>query len=44
MCFTALFVNVGTGAGNRAMVIDVFSFVLLLFVIDPPLAEGKHVP
>ena len=34
---------VGAGAGNSAMVIDVFSFVGLLVVIDPPLAGGKHV-
>ena len=43
MRFTALSVNVGAGAGNWAMVMDVFSFVGLLFVIDPPLAGGKHV-
>ena len=44
MRFTALSVNVGAGAGNRAVVMDVFSFVGFLFVIDSPLAGGKHVP
>ena len=44
MRFTALSSNLGAGTGNWAMVMDVFSFVGLLFVIDPLLAGGKHVP
>jgi len=36
MFITTLSINVGRSRVNRALVIDVFSFVDLLFVIDPP--------
>jgi len=36
MFITTLSINVGRSRANRSLVIDVFSFVDLLFIIDPP--------
>lgn len=44
MRVTALSVNVGASAGNRALVMELFSFVNLLFVVDPPLNGDRHIP
>ena len=40
MRFTTLAINVSGGRGNRAVVMDVFSFVDVLFVVDPPRGDG----
>jgi len=36
MCITTLSINVGQSRANRSLVMDVFSFVDLLFIVDPP--------
>jgi len=36
MFITTLSINVGRSRANRSLVMDVFSFVDLLFVVDPP--------
>jgi len=36
MFITTLSINVGRSRANRSLVMDVFSFVDLLFIIDPP--------
>jgi len=36
MFITTLSINVGRSRANRSLVLDVFSFVDLLFVVDPP--------
>ena len=38
MYFTALSINVGRSRANRSLVMDVFSFVDLLFILEPPRA------
>jgi len=44
MFITTLSINVGRSRANRSLVMDVFSFVDLLFVVDPPRkAEGGGV-
>jgi len=37
MFINLCFINVGASVGNRSVVCDVFSFVDIIFVIDPPL-------
>lgn len=45
MKITTLAINVSGGKGNRAVVMDVFSFVDVIFIIDPPLGvDGCVVP
>ena len=45
MKITTLAINVSAGRGNRAVVMDVFSFVDVLFIIDQPLnKDGGLVP
>ena len=39
MYFTALSINVGRSRANRSLAMDVFSFVDLLFVLEPPVAK-----
>jgi len=36
MFITTLSINVGRSRANRSLVMDVFSFVDLLFIVDPP--------
>jgi len=44
MFITTLSINVGRSRANRSLVMDVFSFVDLLFVVDPPRkADGSGV-
>jgi len=40
MRFSAMSINVAGGAGNRRLVMEVFSFVDILFVLDPPVVGG----
>jgi len=40
MLYNAVAINVGGSVHNRSMVMDVFSFVHVLFVLDPPLGSG----
>ena len=40
MKITTLAINVSGGKGNRAVVMDVFSFVDVFFIIDPPVDES----
>jgi len=35
MFITTLLINVGRSKANRSLLIDVFSFVNLLFIVDP---------
>lgn len=45
MKITTLTINVAGGTGNRAVVLDVFSFVDVVFIVDPPLrSDGSLVP
>jgi len=39
-------VNVGASRGNCALVMDVFSFVDVFFIVDPPVRGdcNKHIP
>ena len=39
MYFTALSINVGRSRANRSLAMDVFSFVDLLFVLEPPVTK-----
>jgi len=36
MFITTLSINVGRSRANRSFVMDVFSFIDLLFIVDPP--------
>jgi len=36
MFITTLSINVGRSSANRSLVMDVFSFVDLVFIVDPP--------
>jgi len=40
MFITTLSINLGRSRANRSLVMDVFSFVDLLFVVDPPRMVG----
>jgi len=44
MFITTLSINVGRSRANRSLVMDVFSFVDVFFVVDPPRkVDGGHV-
>jgi len=41
MLYNALAINVGGSIHNRSVVMDVFSFVHVLFILDPPIGSGR---
>jgi hypothetical protein len=42
MFITTCTINVGKGVGNRSLVMEIFSFVDLFFILEPPVDSGGN--
>jgi len=45
MFITAMALNVGRSRRNRTLALDLFYFVKVVFILEPPVdPDGQHVP